>query len=433
MSHLGTRATNKDKHPGVVDLGPQRRTHEQKKADNEKTAEDKQAREETRKAGIRKLTGVEERDRQRLNTLMGPSPRPRPRPVTGSNMAATTRMGTGAEKTGLPVPTDKAIQEAIPADQRVGGDNAVNTGSNINEEEKQGKVKKTRVERAMYHKEVEAEKTQGQSVAGNKDDNVSNEKDGISGPHTVRRVQLWMSTIQAPSQPLQTREGLGNSQSHVMIANTEFTTSSGCQTEPMFSSDDGLRYRISSEPNEVLVGTWFCCRCLSSPHRVALLHCCLGLRLLVLWGGGCWGGGGWAGVVTWHAGLHVAVVSGRVESRGVLRAAGWRGGGAARRVAGLRSWCRWRCVRAGHSHSGVLVEVEGDGAMSLGVARRRGSRSGDVVCERRYGKKKRKRKKHTSEAKLVVVSWGLACRDGMASERGICAAGYWWRLRETGP
>ncbi|KAH8979152.1 hypothetical protein EDB92DRAFT_1821149 [Lactarius akahatsu] len=152
-------------------------------------------------------------------------------------MAATTRMGT------------------------------VNTGSNIDgEEEKQGKVKKTRVKRALYHQEVEAEKTQGQSVAGNRgrrmtlfhwdcawgflSHSVSNEKDGISGPHTVRRVQSWMSTIQAPGQPLQTWEGLGSSQSCVTITNTEFTTSSGCQTEPMLSSDDGLRYRMSSEPNE---------------------------------------------------------------------------------------------------------------------------------------------------------------------------------------
>ncbi|KAH9071089.1 hypothetical protein EDB83DRAFT_2517683 [Lactarius deliciosus] len=269
MNRLSTRAANKDKHPGVVDLSPKRRTHEQKKADDEKAEEDKQAREETRKAGIRKVAAVEERNRQRLNTLMGPGPGPRSRarPVFGSNMAATTRMGTGAEKPGLPVPNDKVIREAIPAEQRVGGNNAVNTGSNIDgEEEKQGKVKKTRVERALYRQEVEAEKTQGQSVAGNEDDKsvldlptphyprkpntVSNEKDGISGPHTVRRVQSWMSTIQAPGQPLQTWEGPGSSQSRVTIANTEFTTSSGRQTKPMLSSDDGLRYRMSSEPNE---------------------------------------------------------------------------------------------------------------------------------------------------------------------------------------
>ncbi|KAH9083317.1 hypothetical protein EDB83DRAFT_2309328 [Lactarius deliciosus] len=126
MNRLSTRAANKDKHPGVVDLSPKRRTHEQKKADDEKAEEDKQAREETRKAGIRKVAAVEERNRQRLNTLMGPGPGPRSRarPVFGSNMAATTRMGTGAEKPGLPVPNDKVIREAIPAEQRVGGNNA---------------------------------------------------------------------------------------------------------------------------------------------------------------------------------------------------------------------------------------------------------------------------------------------------------------------
>ncbi|KAH9046393.1 hypothetical protein EDB83DRAFT_2317717 [Lactarius deliciosus] len=216
MNHLSTRAANKDKHPGVVDLSPQRRTHEQKKANDEKAAEDKQAREEARKAGIRKLAGVEERGRQKLNTLMGPGPRPRARLVTGSNMAATTGMGTEAEKSGLPVPKDKAVQEAIPAEQS-GGNNTVNTGSNIDgEEEKQGKVKKTRVKRALYRQEVEAEKTQGQSVAGNGDESVldlptphyprkpntiSNEKDGISGHHTVRRVQSWMSTIRHQEKP----------------------------------------------------------------------------------------------------------------------------------------------------------------------------------------------------------------------------------------
>ncbi|KAI9438746.1 hypothetical protein H4582DRAFT_2076372 [Lactarius indigo] len=166
MSRLNTRPSNKNKHPGVVDLSPQRRTHGQKKADEEKTAEEKQAREETRKAGIRRLAEVEERDKQTLNTLMGPGPGPRAtnkwkRLETGSNVAAATRMGTGAEKNGPPVIKDKAA----------GSNDAVNTGSNIDrEEEKWGKVKKTRAERAMYRNEVEAEKTQGQSDVGNEDD-----------------------------------------------------------------------------------------------------------------------------------------------------------------------------------------------------------------------------------------------------------------------
>ncbi|KAI9431350.1 hypothetical protein H4582DRAFT_2085196 [Lactarius indigo] len=166
MSHLNSRPSNKNKHPGVVDLSLQRCTHGQKKADEEKTAEEKQAREETQKAGIRQLAEVEERDKQTLNTLMGPGPGPRAtnkwkRLETGSNVAAATRMGTGAEKNGPPVIKDKAA----------GSNDAVNMGSNVDrEEEKQGKVKKTRAERAMYRNEVEAEKTQGQSDAGNEDD-----------------------------------------------------------------------------------------------------------------------------------------------------------------------------------------------------------------------------------------------------------------------
>ncbi|KAH9017648.1 hypothetical protein EDB85DRAFT_1897546 [Lactarius pseudohatsudake] len=40
----------------------------------------------------------------------------------------------------------------------------------------------------------------------------------------------------------------------------------------------------------------------------------------------------------------------------------------------------------------------------------------------------------SAEAELVVVGWGLACRDGMASGRGFRAAQYWWwRPIETGP
>ncbi|KAI9436910.1 hypothetical protein H4582DRAFT_2058382 [Lactarius indigo] len=188
MSRLNTRPSNKNKHPGVVDLSLQRCTHGQKKANEEKTVEEKQAREETQKAGICRLAEVEEHDRQTLNTLMGPGPGPRAmnkwkRLETGSKVAAATRMGTGAEKNGPPVIKDKAA----------GSNDAVNMGSNIDrEEEKRGKVKKTRAERAMYHNEVEAEKTQGQSDAGNEDDDLSNlnEKDGISGPHNSAMTNL---------------------------------------------------------------------------------------------------------------------------------------------------------------------------------------------------------------------------------------------------
>lgn len=43
MSRMNTRPNNRDKHPGVVDLSPQRRTHVQKSTDDGKSAEDKQA------------------------------------------------------------------------------------------------------------------------------------------------------------------------------------------------------------------------------------------------------------------------------------------------------------------------------------------------------------------------------------------------------
>jgi hypothetical protein len=54
-----TRPSNKDKHPGIVDLSPQRHTHAQKKADDEKSEEDKLAREADRQAGIQHLANVE--------------------------------------------------------------------------------------------------------------------------------------------------------------------------------------------------------------------------------------------------------------------------------------------------------------------------------------------------------------------------------------
>jgi len=52
MSHPNTHLNNRDKHPGVVDLSPQRCTQSQKRADNEKTKEEKQAGEEVHKAWI---------------------------------------------------------------------------------------------------------------------------------------------------------------------------------------------------------------------------------------------------------------------------------------------------------------------------------------------------------------------------------------------
>ncbi|KAH9032766.1 hypothetical protein EDB85DRAFT_2274967 [Lactarius pseudohatsudake] len=60
----------------------------------------------------------------------------------------------------------------------------------------------------------------------------------------------------------------------------------------------------------------------------------------------------------------------------------------------------------------LVVEVDGDRGHEF-MARRQGSCSGDVVCRARCR---------------------LAYRDGMASGRSFCAAGYqWWRLMVTGP
>ncbi|KAH9164168.1 hypothetical protein EDB89DRAFT_1912289 [Lactarius sanguifluus] len=64
-----------------------------------------------------------------------------------------------------------------------------------------------------------------------------------------------------------------------------------------------------------------------------------------------------------------------------------------------------RGFRAG----GVLVEVEGDKAMSLHVARRRGSCSGDVIT----------RPKPSSSSSAGI----FACRDGMTSGRGFPRGG----------
>ncbi|KAH9168312.1 hypothetical protein EDB89DRAFT_1909378 [Lactarius sanguifluus] len=120
------------------------------------------------------------------------------------------------------------------------------------------------------------------------------------------------------------------------------------------------------------------------------------------------------GVPSWWV-LHVATA--------------WRWGGAfARRGTGGGGGCEDEATRAGLSHGGVLVVVE------VVETRPQGSCSGDgdVVYEKRYGEKRKKKKnvsKQQTEAELVVIGWGLACRDSMASERGFRAAGYWWWWR----
>jgi hypothetical protein len=90
MNRLTTRTNNKDKHPGIVDLSPQRRTHTQKKADDEKAAEDKEAREGAHRAGVRQLAEVERRAMQKLKALMTPGTRPR---ASGQTSATADSLG----------------------------------------------------------------------------------------------------------------------------------------------------------------------------------------------------------------------------------------------------------------------------------------------------------------------------------------------------
>jgi hypothetical protein len=98
MNRLQTRPNNKNKHPGIVDLSPQRRTPAQKRADDEKTAEEKQAQEDARKVGIRHLAEVEERTMQRLKAMMASGPGPRVVDKiadTAPSQVASTRVGMG--------------------------------------------------------------------------------------------------------------------------------------------------------------------------------------------------------------------------------------------------------------------------------------------------------------------------------------------------
>ncbi len=102
MSRPNTRPNNKDKHPGRVDLSPQRRTQSQKRADDEKSMEEKQAREEHHKAGVRQIAEVEECTTQRLKALMAQGAGPQlvdkrvhGGSVTASSTAAVTRGGMG--------------------------------------------------------------------------------------------------------------------------------------------------------------------------------------------------------------------------------------------------------------------------------------------------------------------------------------------------
>ncbi|KAH9165640.1 hypothetical protein EDB89DRAFT_1911224 [Lactarius sanguifluus] len=158
-------------------------------------------------------------------------------------------------------------------------------------------------------------------------------------------------------------------------------------------------------------------------------------------------------------GRRVAVVSGRVDSCSLARAAGWHGGGAARRVAGLRSrdWASLAGLTAGWQLRGFArsvrlccsdVVVKWRWRVGVAMSERRkknkkeslnevGSRAGGVGGDvRAYESRWGCRCEPWLKPRELVV-WGLACRDGMASGRGFRVAGYWWwwwwMSRETGP
>ncbi len=83
-------------------------------------------------------------------------------------------------------------------------------------------------------------------------DRLYNEKKDFSGPHAVNRVQKWVAKVQSPRQSLQAIGSSASTHSYLTaIVNTKFTTSSGCQVRPMGSSNDGLGHcRSESEPND---------------------------------------------------------------------------------------------------------------------------------------------------------------------------------------
>jgi hypothetical protein len=95
MERMNLRAANKAKHPGLVDLSPPRRTHNQKRANDERAGEDKQAREEAHANGICRIAEVENRTAQKLVELMKPDGGPR---TVGSRVPARpTTMRTTAD------------------------------------------------------------------------------------------------------------------------------------------------------------------------------------------------------------------------------------------------------------------------------------------------------------------------------------------------
>ena len=102
MSCINTCAANKVKHPGLVDLSPQRCTHSQKKADDERAGEDKQAREEAHVNGICRVAKVENCTAQRLAELMRPDGGPQTVgsqvPAQPMTMQTTANLAVGTGK-----------------------------------------------------------------------------------------------------------------------------------------------------------------------------------------------------------------------------------------------------------------------------------------------------------------------------------------------
>ncbi|KAH9033142.1 hypothetical protein EDB84DRAFT_1438438 [Lactarius hengduanensis] len=154
---------------------------------------------------------------------------------------------------------------------------------------------------------------------------------------------------------------------------------------------------------------------LLSPCIVAVAVVVGWLRLLVLWGGGalCWGGGaaGWCRggtCMSWRRGFHMC----GEEWRRWPQACVWQGG-AGGDLRGLRGKAQ-----------GARLACAGRGGLRTGPKPSHELTCGEAMRQLRRGREK---------AKLVVVSRGLACCDGMTSRGGFARrGGWWWRiLREA--
>ncbi|KAF8267185.1 hypothetical protein EI94DRAFT_1701211 [Lactarius quietus] len=272
MSCLNTCASNKDKHPGMVDMSPPRHAPapSRKKVIDEQTPEDKLAREESCMAGIGKLAEIEEHNAQKLKTLMAPGLKPWPWMVmVVSKTAISTTGGTATPQKG------KTAKETT------------GTGGNQQDDIYQGNGKKMRILRKLQNDQhviilinhvvagmvlvccvapsslvchvkentvccTESENCKIGSLHGQQQAGHINAKKDFSGPQTdMRKVQVWMSKIQNPSQ----QDGGSSASAHSFashLADIKLVTSTGSQhsqqsVAPNISSGNGLRYRHSSD------------------------------------------------------------------------------------------------------------------------------------------------------------------------------------------